>query len=192
MKEIYIVLTSTGTWLSKIIKKCTRTYFSHISISLDAELNKMYSFGRTNVNNPFSGGFVHERIERGVFKKFTNTDSMIYSLKISDYQYKKIEKILNEMESEKEKYKYNILGLFIASFNVKVRFKYAFYCSEFVKYIFEVANITKSLPDIVTPEDLGKFERLDLIYSGLIKDYKEFLNNEYSINSSAKNVKISC
>lgn len=67
-----------------------------------------------------------------------------------------------------------------------------FYCSEFVKYIFEVANITKSLPDIVTPEDLGKFERLDLIYSGLIKDYKEFLNNDYSINSSAKNVKISC
>ena len=35
MKKIYIVLTYTGTLLSKIIKGYTRAEFAHISISLD-------------------------------------------------------------------------------------------------------------------------------------------------------------
>ena len=31
--------------------------FSHVSISLDAQLNHMYSFGRLHPYNPFWGGF---------------------------------------------------------------------------------------------------------------------------------------
>ena len=48
MKKIYIILTHTGTMLSKIIKKYTKDEFSHVSIALDKELNRMYSFGRLN------------------------------------------------------------------------------------------------------------------------------------------------
>ncbi len=58
MKKIYIVLTHTGTTLSKIIKTYTKDEFSHVSISLDLELKKMYSFGRLNPYNPFWDGFV--------------------------------------------------------------------------------------------------------------------------------------
>lgn len=58
MKKIYIVLTHTGTTLSKIIKNYTNDEFSHVSISLDSELKEMYSFGRLNAYNPFWGGFV--------------------------------------------------------------------------------------------------------------------------------------
>ena len=53
MKKIYIVLTHSGTALSKIIKGFTKDEFSHVSISLDKELNEMYSFGRLNPYNPF-------------------------------------------------------------------------------------------------------------------------------------------
>ena len=38
IKKIYIVLTHTGTTLSKIIKNYTNDEFSHVSISLDSEL----------------------------------------------------------------------------------------------------------------------------------------------------------
>lgn len=37
--KIYIVLTHTGTILSKIVKWYTKKDFSHVSISLDKELN---------------------------------------------------------------------------------------------------------------------------------------------------------
>ena len=69
MKEIYIVLTHTGTVLSRIIKDYTQDEFSHVSISLDKELKEMYSFGRLNPYNPFWGGFVQEGINFGTFKR---------------------------------------------------------------------------------------------------------------------------
>jgi len=44
IKKIYIVLTHSGTTLSQIIKNYTKDEFSHISISLDKDLEEMYSF----------------------------------------------------------------------------------------------------------------------------------------------------
>ena len=57
MKKIYIILTFTGTALSRIIKLSTKDEFAHASIALDSELKEMYSFGRLNPYNPFFGGF---------------------------------------------------------------------------------------------------------------------------------------
>ena len=46
MKKIYIVLTYTGTFLSRIVNIYTGKKYSHVSISLDKNLEYMYSFGR--------------------------------------------------------------------------------------------------------------------------------------------------
>lgn len=53
MKQIYFVITHTGTILSKIIKWYTKEKFTHVSIALDFQLTRMYSFGRLNPYNPF-------------------------------------------------------------------------------------------------------------------------------------------
>ena len=58
MSKIYIVLTYSGTVLSKLIKIYTQKEYSHVSISLDENLKQMYSFGRLNPYVPFVGGFV--------------------------------------------------------------------------------------------------------------------------------------
>ena len=70
MKKVYIILTHTGTIVSRIIRCYTGHEFSHVSISLDEELTKMYSFGRLNPYNTFIGGFVNERLNSGTFKRF--------------------------------------------------------------------------------------------------------------------------
>ena len=44
MKKIYIILTHTGTALSKIIKGFTKDEFSHVSIALDIELKENVQF----------------------------------------------------------------------------------------------------------------------------------------------------
>ena len=59
MKKIYIILTHTGTILSKIIKKYTKDEFSHVSISLDVDLKEMYSFGRLNPYNALWLSLIH-------------------------------------------------------------------------------------------------------------------------------------
>ena len=80
MSNIYIVVTHTGTILSRIVHSYTKDEFSHVSISLDKELKEMYSFGRLNPYNAFWGGFVHEHIDKGTFKRFYNTRAKVFSL----------------------------------------------------------------------------------------------------------------
>lgn len=62
MKSIYIVISQTGTWLSTLIKLYTKQKYNHVSISLENSLSDMYSFGRINPSNPFSGGFAQKRL----------------------------------------------------------------------------------------------------------------------------------
>ena len=104
MKRIYIILTHTGTTLSKIIKSYTKDEFSHVSIALDVMLEEMYSFGRVHPYNPVWGGFVHEKINEGIYKRFKKTTSLIYSLEITDDQYERVNQTIRNIESKRYYY----------------------------------------------------------------------------------------
>ena len=129
MRKIYFVLTSTGTILSKIIRAYTKDEFTHVSISLDKDLQQMYSFGRLKPYNPFIGGFVHEYIDKGTFKRFYNTKARVYELEIEDEQYEKLQQIILEFWNNKNSLKFNLLGLFAVGFNIKYTKENAYYCA---------------------------------------------------------------
>ncbi len=172
MKEIYIVLTHTGTVLSNIVRAYTKKPFSHVSIALDKDLQQMYSFGRLKPSNPFFAGFVHEYINKGTFKRFYNTTTKIYSLEVTEEQYEKIEEIIKEMDKQKEKYKFNILGLFAVAFNIKIRRENTLYCAEFVKYLFDESKINNDLPEIIKPVDFENVKGIKEVYKGLLRNYR--------------------
>ena len=102
MKKIYIVITHTGTLLSKIIRSYTKDEFSHVSLSLDIDLKQMYSFGRLNPYNPFFGGFVQEYQDDGTFKRFKNTRTKIIELDITDDQFDKLIKNIQYFKENKK------------------------------------------------------------------------------------------
>ncbi len=170
MEKIYIILTHTGTNLSKLIKNYTKDEFSHVSIALDRELKQMYSFGRLHPYNPIWAGFVHEYIDDGTFKRFYLTKTRVYELSITKEQYDVIKNTIQQIE--KENYTFNILGLFAAGFRKKIKWKKAFYCAEFVKYVLDEARIQNNLPEVVKPEDFKQMKDLKEIYKGYLKEYK--------------------
>ena len=176
MKEIYLVLTHTGTVLSNIVKFYTKKKYTHISIGLDSELNELYSFGRLNPYNAFVGGFVHEKLNKGTFARFKNTLGAVYSLKVTDEQYNSIASTIKHVKENKDKYKFNIIGLFFVSINKKYQKQDTFYCAEFVKYILETSFNKKLLPEIIKPMDFTRLDNVELIYEGLLNQYK-FINN---------------
>ena len=171
MKRIYLILTYSGTILSRIIKIYTRDEFAHVSISLDEELNQMYSFGRLNPYNPFIGGFVHEGINIGTFKRFRKTQTAVYSIMISDEQYKKIKETIKLIRECPIAYKFNIIGLFGAGFNIRIHMRHCFYCAEFVKYLLEKARVKNNLPEIIKPEDFKRLDNIRLEYKGSLCEY---------------------
>lgn len=171
MKKIFIVLTYTGTLPAKVVKFWTRKPYSHVSISLDESLTRMYSFARLGQYNIFNAGFLHEYINKGIFKKFKNTDALIGYLEVSNRQYKKIEKEIEEMEQEREKYRFNILGFLAVTIKKRRKRKNYFYCAEFVRYILNEAYIDTELPEIIIPTDFQKMKNLNFIYKGKLRDY---------------------
>lgn len=172
MEKIYIILTYTGTILSKSIKIFTGNTYTHVSIALDKNMEEMYSFGRLNPYNPFIGGFVKEGINIGTFKRFKNTITEIYSLEITEEEYQKLKEIITRFLENKEIYKFNLIGLILAGINRRYERKNKFYCSQFVRKIIEQSKIEiEDMSKVIKPEDFRKLENLKLEYKGLLRRY---------------------
>ncbi len=174
MKKIYIVLTYTGTVLSKLVKMYTKKEYSHVSIALDEDLKEMYSFGRTFAYCPFIAGFVHEEIDKGTFKRFKKTKTRIYSLRVPDEKYEKVIEVINSIKEHRNEYDFNILGLLGVAINLKFRREKSFYCAEFVKYVLEQSKINEELPELIKPEDFGSLKGINVEYSGILREYNGY------------------
>lgn len=171
MKKLYVVITFTGTFLSRMIKIYSNNNYTHVSLSLDKDLKEMYSFGRLNPYNPFIGGFVHEGTNIGTFKRFKHTTCEIYEIEVRDSEYKIIKKLINEMKKNKDKYSFNITGMFATVINLRLRKKYGFYCAEFCKYLLDNAHVKNNLPDAVKPSDFAYLDNSELVYKGILRKY---------------------
>ncbi len=172
MAEIkaYILLTDTGSFLTKLIKLYTKKPYNHASIAFDDNLSEVYSFGRKTVRNPFIGGFVQEDVRAGLFKQ---ADCVIYSFTVTEVQLQRMNRYLREIEAQKKEYRYNFLGLFGFMFNTPINRKKAFFCSQFVASILKEGNIhhfEKPLP-LISPHDLQKIPTFQFVYEGKLKEY---------------------
>lgn len=170
-KYIYVVITQTGTILSKILKLVTGAEYNHSSISFDPTLKTMYSFGRLRPYNPFFGGYVQESIYKGTFKRFSGTDAMVLAIPVEEEKWKETRKYLTEMYKEKKRYKYNYLGLFLAGVHINHTSDNRYYCSEFVKDVlvrFEIVD-KNSFEPIVKPMDFVELSNAKNIYQGKLR-----------------------
>ena len=68
----------------------------------------MYSFGRLNPYNPFIGGFVIENVNKGTFKRFKKTKTVIYKYTVTDEQYEKLKLDIRYFLKNHRKFKFNI------------------------------------------------------------------------------------
>lgn len=171
-KQIYIVMSQTGTLICRLLKLITRKEYNHVSLSLSPDLESMYSFGRKNPYFPFWGGLVNETIDSGTFKRFPKTKALVLAVDISGENYRAIHKKLSQMLSEKEKYHYNYLGVLLAAIHISHRKTNCYYCSEFVKYILQEFDIegAENLKPIVHPIHFLSIPHTP-IYCGRLKDY---------------------
>lgn len=173
-QHVYIVVSQTGTLLSRLLKLVTKAEYNHASISLVPDLETMYSFGRKNPYNPFLAGFVAESARFGTFKRFSKTRVVVLDITVSEEQYDAISRRINTMISLKEHYHYNYLGLWLAGLRICYRRKRCFYCSEFVKDLLEKQDIhgVNQLDSIVQPIHFLSLPKAQQIYTGLLQDYR--------------------
>ncbi|WP_096271159.1 hypothetical protein [Paucisalibacillus globulus] len=171
-KKIYILLTDTGTAFTRLIKSYTKKPYNHASISFDADLREVYSFGRKTPKNPFIGGFVREDIQSVLFKQ---ADCAIYSLTISEEDFQKMHRFIQLIESNKDYYRYNLIGLFGVMVKKPIKRKNAFFCSQFVASVLKESNTINFEKDVclVQPNDILGVADFELVYEGRLRDYQQ-------------------
>ena len=170
-ETIYFIFTDTGTHLSRMINYYTKESLNHVSIAFDKDLTEVYSFGRTQPRNPFSGGFVREDI-RSEFLRSANCT--VYSYQLSKSECNAILRNIKEVEASQHNYRYNFLGLIGIMLQIEIKRKNAFFCSEFVATMLSEADSIKlSKPSyFITPRDIRDEIGMQLIYQGKLSNYQ--------------------
>lgn len=172
-EHIYVLLTDTGTMFTRLIKRYTSAPYNHASIALDKELREVYSFGRKCATNPWSAGFVEEDINEGVYRHFPSTRCVILRLSVSGEQREELKRMIDHYKSNKEAYKYNLLGLFFLTMKVNYAPKNAYFCSQFVAEVIRriEVDLWNRPSALVTPNDFLIHPAFEVVYEGILYDY---------------------
>lgn len=170
MKSVYIVLTDTGTVLTRCIKLFTRKNYNHSSIALDSQLDHVYSFGRKKVDNPFNGGFVKENLYQDFFLR---SRCQVYRLDMEEAHFERMQEKITEFELKRSDYRYNLLGLIGIALHQEWERENAFFCSQFLAYILQESGMVHFHKPIylITPDDLIAYVNPQLIYQGTVSHY---------------------
>ena len=174
--NLYVVLTRTNTAISKLIHFIKKDEYTHAAISLDRELNHLYSFGRKYTYYPFVGRFKREDINDGVYKFCDILPGVIIKINVAEEQYKKAQMLLNNFLHNSDQYKYNYRGLYHSLMNKPASYEKRFLCSEFVYFIlYESGIVDFDIPrNLVRPQKLMELEG-EIIYKG---DFKKNIHSK--------------
>ena len=175
--DIYILYSHTGSLFSKFIKLFTKSKYNHVSLCLNGDFVDFYSFGRRVVLFPLLSGFVIEALDKGTFKYFNNTICSLYKIKVDNEKHVKLENIVNRFIDNKYEYRFNLIGMIGFVFNVPIRRKNKFCCSQFVASVINESGIygfTKST-FLVSPNDIFEIPNALCIYEGKIDGLRDFV-----------------
>ncbi len=184
-REIYLVLSRTGTMFSNIIALFTQKEYSHVSLSLDSSLSQMFSFLRKIPRKVLPAGLVKENLYSGVFAMYPNSRCLVYKVNISLDQFNFLQNEINEFFKNQDDYKYSVLGTVTAYFNKPYKREYYYFCSQFVSELLINSGIYKTdkLPEVIKPMDLLEIENKTLFYEGFINENRNIKDDSNLFNS---------
>ncbi|MBQ6900048.1 MAG: hypothetical protein IJN72_04355 [Firmicutes bacterium] len=176
MKEIYILLTNSTTLISKAISLCTKAEYTHVALAMDKDLTMLYSFGRKFKWSMVPSGFVREGVNHGVMGDSENMKCALYTIQISDNAYQRLANRLRHMESKKNCYRFNYLGLPMCGFGWKSGGKNVFFCSQFVCHVLQKSGAIEEHkhPSLTHPVDFQKLQVANKIFEGKISELRKF------------------
>ena len=172
MKTIYILLTRSGTLLSKLVYAATGASYTHASMAFDAELSCLYSSTRKNGYTMFPAGPSKEYLNRGVFRLRDNAPCALYALEVSDEAYSHALCRAEEFMRHSEEYSFNTLGLILCGLHIRWQRRRHYFCSQFVSEVLEQSGALALPKDstLMHPNDYTLLPQLKCLYKGRLAD----------------------
>ena len=145
-RTIYILLTRSGTWFSRLIHFATRDNYTHASIGLDGPDGPFYSFARKYRYLALPAGLGEET-------------------------YLRLRQKLRSMYAQREEYHYSVLGAFACYFNLSLQRRHHYFCSQFVAGLLEDCGAVAlpKPPTLLRPADLCGVKGLRPVHQGALE-----------------------
>jgi hypothetical protein len=168
MKSLYILLTQTGSIVSKIVRLFSGAKYTHSAISLNREMTELYSSARKNGFKMFPAGPCKESLSRGFYSLTGRTPCVLYELSVTNEVYEKAEEIIKDFIERENEFKFSVLGIAACKFGLKWERKNKYFCSQFVAMVLRTSGAAAlPKPDcLMRPEDYMYLPRLAKIYEG--------------------------
>lgn len=128
-RNVIVLLSETFGRYDKVIRRFSRSEYSHASISLNGE--DFFSF-----NNR---GFVAEHPHH-MKRKCKN---ICISFSVTEEEYEKLQDEISTFQKECEKYRYSSVGVVLCFLHIPFKFKNKYFCSQFVAEVLAKAGIVK-------------------------------------------------
>lgn len=167
-KTVYILLTRSETWFSRLIHLATDDRYTHASIGLDGPGGPFYSFARKYEHFALPAGLVEERVEPQIRAGRGETPCCLYELKVPAPVYRRLRRQLGSMYARREKYRYNLLGALSCYFNRPLPRENRYFCSQFAATLLENCGAVElgKNPDLIRPADFCQVKQLRPVYQG--------------------------
>ena len=165
-KTVYILLTRSGTWFSRLIHLVTDDCYTHASLGLDGPAGPFYSFARRYKHFALPAGLVQERVP--AVHNGRQTPCCLYALKVPHPTYLRLRRRLQKMYAHREEYHYNLLGIVSCLFHRPLSRKRHYFCSQFAADLLEqcgAVELEKS-PGLTRPSDFCRLPCLQTVYHG--------------------------
>ena len=172
MKTIYILLTRSGTLLSKLVYAVTGANYTHASMAFDEELNCLYSSTRKNGYTMFPAGPSKEYLNKGVFRLRGDAPCALYALEVTDEAYVRARRRAEHMMARGELYRFNTLGLILCALHIRWQRRRHYFCSQFVSEVLQKSGALE-LPKpstLMHPSDYAELPELRCLYRGTLAD----------------------
>ena len=172
MKTIYILLTRSGTLLSKLVYSVTGANYTHASLAFDEDLSCLYSSTRKNGYTMFPAGPSREYLDRGVFRLRPEVPCALYALEVSEEAYIRARRRADHMMAHGKLYRFNVLGLVLCALHIRWQRRRHYFCSQFVSDVLEKSGALELPKDstLMHPNDYTLLPQLKCLYKGRLAD----------------------
>lgn len=172
MKKIYILLTKSGTFVSKMVGLLTSDQYTHVSVSFEESLQPMYSSSRKNGETMFPAGPCLENFNRGYLLKHPMIPCALYELEVTDEVYERAKREVHKIIKNSDAYGFNILGLILCGINIPFYSKDSYFCSQFVGEILynsQAVELPKNF-SLMRPSDYMDIPELVCSFTGRLHE----------------------
>ena len=169
-RTVYILLTRSDTWFSRLIHLATDDCYTHASIGLDGADGPFYSFARKYEHFALPAGLVEEAVGPCVRAERQQTPCCLYALNVPAPVYEQLRCKLKGMYAKRDLYHYNLLGALSCYFNHPLSREYHYFCSQFAASLLEGCGAVElgKNPGLIRPADFCRMERFRPVYQGAL------------------------